>query len=51
MITRILWGAVTLLWGIASLDALEPDQYRFKFVPNSIPALLEIEADGRRSND
>ena len=51
MITRVLWGAVALLWGVAILDALEPGQYRFKFFPHSIPALLEVEVDGGRSND
>ena len=51
MMTRVLWGAVAVLWGIAILDALEPGQYRFKFIPQNLPALLEIEVDGRRPND
>ena len=51
MITRVLWGAVAVLWGIAILDALEPGQYRFKFIPNNLPALLEIQADGSDPND
>ncbi|MGB3138443.1 MAG: hypothetical protein WBG38_09895 [Nodosilinea sp.] len=51
MTSRLLWGAVALLWGVALLDALEPGQYRFEFIPNDLPALLEIQADDRLSND
>lgn len=51
MMTRVLLGAVAVLWGIAILDALEPGQYRFKFVPNDLPALLEIESDGSHPDD
>ena len=51
MTTRVLWGAVALLWGVAILDALEPGQYRFEFLPSNMPALIEIEADGSRPNN
>lgn len=42
---KALWGIVALLWILAILDALEPGQGRFKFVPN-LPALIEIQTDG-----
>jgi len=48
---KALWGAVAVLWGIAILDALEPGHYRFKIIPNDLPALLEIQADGSDSDD
>jgi len=48
--TKALWPIVALLWILAVLDALEPGQGRFKFVPN-LPALVEIKTDGSDPND
>lgn len=48
--TKALWAIMALLWILAVLDALEPGQGRFKFVPN-LPALVEIKTDGSDPND
>lgn len=42
---KALWGIVAVLWILAILDALEPGQGHFKFVPN-LPNLLEVTTDG-----